>query len=121
MAGQTASFTPTGLSYARSITASTVASRQPTGLASFGPAQYLVDNSSASVLVCILFYNFAQTAADPTLTFPVDGAPPTGQRGTVILPGQSKIISVNESVDSFVAIGSAAGPTIIYVQRGEGL
>lgn len=105
------------LSYARSITAAQVNAVKPTGLAQ-GGAQWRVYNSGA---VPVLFLPFLNSAGVPVMTFPVDGAPPTGQLGTVIAPGAVEIISGFANADSFGAIGQTAGPSIIYVQRGEGI
>lgn len=113
--------------YARSITASQVNAIQPVGFAN-GGGQVKIANSSTTVQVLVGFWKHAD--GDPTLVFPVDGAPPTGQNAgnptdgqaaaTFVLPNQEKQISIPVGCDSFGAIGSAAGPTLIYVQRGDG-
>lgn len=110
--------------YALSVAAASVAARQPAGFAN-GGGQCKIKNSGANpVLVAFYKYN---GSADPTLVFPVTGAPPTGQNGNqalaaavVVLAGEVAQISIPLNADSFVAIGSAAGPAIIYVQRGDG-
>lgn len=114
--------------YARSITASQVNAIQPAGFVN-GDGQVKVYNSgSTDILVAF----WAHADGDPTLVFPVDGAPPTGQgagqpgaqksgaAATIVPKGVEKQISIPASADSFGAIGSGAGPSIIYVQRGTG-
>lgn len=109
-----------GFTYARSITASTVAARQPVGF-EIGEGTVRVTNSSATVYIAFMAYSFAVAGADPTLTFPVDGSPPVGQSVTIIGPGQTAFFDIPANADSFAAIGSAAGPSVIYVQRGAGV
>ena len=112
--------------YARSITASQVNAITPTGFANGGNQVKIANAGTLAVLVAF----WKHSDGDPTLTFPADGSPPTGQNAgapvdgvacaTLVLPGQEKQISIPLGVDSFGAIGSAAGPTLIYVQRGDG-
>lgn len=121
--------------FALSVAAASVAARQPVNFTLGGGTVRIVNTGATSVL--ITFYNFLLNgSADPTLTFPVTGAPPVAQPpvGTIVGPQTSTLLvpaaagslgSVNYldipgQCDSFVAIGSAAGPSIIYVQRGEG-
>lgn len=113
------------LVYARSIPATQANAIQPVGFAN-GGGQCSVYNSGATD-VMIAFWLHAD--GDPTLTFPVDGAPPTGQgagtpahgaSATIVPKGARIQISIPVNADSFGAIGSAAGPSIIYVQRGDG-
>jgi hypothetical protein len=104
------------LAYARSITASQVNAVQPAGFAQ-GGGYVLVFNAGPAH---VLFAAYTNANGAPTLAFPVDGAPPTGQPGTVIPAGAQEVIGIPANADSFAAIGSAAGPTLIYVQRGEG-
>lgn len=86
-----------------------------------GESTVRVTNSSATVYIAFMAYSFATTQADPTLTFPADGSPPVGQGVTIIGPGQTAFFDIPAQADSFAAIGSAAGPTVIYVQRGAGV
>jgi len=86
-----------------------------------GECSCRVFNSSTTVTIAFQAYSFAITGADPSLTFPVDGAPPTGQPVIIIAPGATAFFDIPANADSFAAIGSAAGPTIIYVQRGTGV
>lgn len=114
--------------FARSVPATQVNAIQPAGFAS-GDGQVKVYNSG-STDVMVAFW--AHADGDPTLTFPVDGAPPTGQgagqpgtqvhgaTATIVPKGVEKQISIPVTADSFGAIGSGAGPSIIYVQRGTG-
>lgn len=114
--------------FALSIGATQVDATVPVGFAG-GGGQVKISNSGATDIL-IAFYKNADTK--PTLTFPVTGAPPVGQGGqttsyadgqfcaTLVLHGTEKQISVPLACDSFSAIGSAAGPSIIYVQRGDG-
>jgi hypothetical protein len=112
------------LVYARSITASQVNAIQPVGFAN-GDGQVKVYNSG-SVDVLVAFWNHGD--GDPTLTFPVDAGPPVGSGAagksgwsvTIVPKGVEKQISIPANADSFGAIGQAAGPTLIYVQRGTG-
>ena len=109
-------FTPQGLTYARSITAAQVNAVSPTGFASGGNALRVYN--SGTVGVAVIAYQASQ--GTPTLVFPVDGAPPTGEPGTVIAPGAVEVFCIPANADSFAAIGLSAGPSIIYVQRGDG-
>lgn len=113
------------LVYALSVAATQANATTPTGFAN-GDGQVKISNSGTTT-VLVAFYKNSEGA--PTLTFPVTGSPPTGQgagnppqhtAATVVLPGQEKQISVPVTTDSFSAIGSAAGPSVIYVQRGTG-
>lgn len=114
------------LAYARSIGVATVTAVQPVGFAKGGD-QCKIYNSGA---VDVLFVAYSHSAGDPTLTFPVDGSPPVGQGigatgrndfvATIVPKGVEKQITIPATADSFAAIGQAAGPTIIYVQRGDG-
>lgn len=108
--------------YARSITASQINAIQPVGFANGGGQCKIYNSGATDVLVAF----WAHANGDPTLVFPVDGAPPTGQGAgnlttvTVVPKGVEKQISIPLSADSFGGIGSGAGPSIIYVQRGDG-
>ena len=117
------SFNPkSNLTYARSITAAQVNAVKPAGFTQ-GGREMLVYNSGA-VAVMVAAYNSTLSAGQggtPTLVFPLDGSPPIGQPGTIVPPGVAMIIGIRSDADSFAAIGQSAGPTIIYVQRGEGL
>lgn len=117
------SFNPkSNLTYARSITNAQVNAVTPTGFAQ-GGREMLVYNSGATP-VMVVAYNSKLAAGQggtPTLVFPVDGTPPTGQPGTIVPPGDIMVIGIRSDADSFAAIGLAAGPSLIYVQRGEGL
>lgn len=112
------------LVYARSVAAANVASRQPGGFAGGGPVAKVQNRGATDVL--ITFYSFATLSADPTTAFPVDGSPPVGTGGgnsqvSALVPAGGTVFvdGVGQS-DSFTAIGAAAGPSLIYVQRGEG-
>jgi hypothetical protein len=114
--------------YARSITAAQVNAVQPTDFAKGGNQVKVYNSGATDVLVAF----WAHGDGDPTLVFPVDGAPPTGQgagqpgqqksgaTATIVPKGVEKQISIPLSADSFGAVGSGAGPSIIYVQRGDG-
>lgn len=104
------------LVYARSITASQVNAVTPAGLKTGGDT-WRVYNSSSTIAVIVLPYNNAR--GTPTLVFPIDGGPPTGEPGVLVAPGQTVNITGFADSDSFAAIGSAAGPSLIYVQRGD--
>jgi hypothetical protein len=121
--------------YALSVGAAQVTARQPVNFSLGGGTVRLVNTGATAVL--ITFYNFPlNNSTDPTLTFPVTGAPPVGQptvgaiagpyTSTMLVPaaagslGSVNYLDIPGQCDSFAAIGSAAGPSIIYVQRGEG-
>ena len=103
--------------YARSITASQVNAVTPAGFAQGGISCSVYNSGPNDVL----FAAYNNAAGTPTLTFPVDAGPPVGQTGQVIPKGTRVVISIPANADSFAAIGSAAGPALIYVQRGEGM
>lgn len=117
------SFNPkSNLTYARSITAAQVNAIKPVGFTQ-GGREMLVYNSGA-VAVMVAAFNSTLAAGQggqPTMVFPADGAPPTGQPGTIVPPGGYVVIGIRSDADSFCAIGQAAGPSLIFVQRGEGL
>lgn len=105
--------------YARSITASQVNSVSPLLFAN-GGAYARVYNSGATD---ILFQAYRTGAGTPSLAFPVDAAPPvaTSPGAVVIKAGETRVFGIPADADSFAAIGSAAGPGVIYVQRGDGV
>jgi hypothetical protein len=119
--------------YALSVGVAQVNATQPVGFVTGGGTARLVNTGATAILV--VFYNFA-ISGTPVLTFPVTGAPPVGQPPIGSVPGQMfatllspaaagslgsvNYIDVPANADSFSAIGSAAGPSIFYVQRGEG-
>lgn len=105
------------LAYARSITAAQVNAVQPAGFVTGGISVLITNKGPADVL----FAAYLNANGAPTLVFPVDGAPPTGQPGTVVPAGATMVIAIPANADSFAAIGSAAGPSLIYVQRGDGV
>ena len=126
MSGGATPWYPQSLAFSRSVTAVTTLATQPTGFAQ-GGNNYRVINSGA-LPILIVFYNFTlgtpnvnTPGTNPTLVFPVDGNPPVGQVGVVIPAGADEIIQGVANADSFAAIGQAAGPTLIFVQRGEGI
>jgi|SRR6185437_4886998 len=111
-----AAWKPAGLTYARSITASQVNATTPTGFAGGGPVARVYNAGTVAVMVA--FYVNANGA--PTLAFPVDAAPPVGEPGTLVPPGTTVFVDGVAAADSFAAIGAAAGPSLIYVQKGDG-
>lgn len=117
MASTLEAFTPQGLVYARSVGATQVNAIQPVGFTQ-GEAGVIIYNSGSTDVLVVFFVN---ANGVPTLTFPVDGSPPTGQAGYMVGKGTTQTFKIPANVDSFAAIGSAAGPSIIYVQRGCGL
>lgn len=113
------------LVFALSVAATQVNATTPVGFANGGNQCSLYNSGATDVLVS--FYKNADGV--PTLTFPVTGAPPVGSGPgtgpnagacTVIPKGARIQVSIPAGCDSFAAIGSAAGPSIIYVQRGDG-
>jgi len=126
MSGGATPWQPQGLAFSRSVTAVTTLATQPVGFAQGGNSYRVINTGAVSIL--IVFYNFTlgtpgvnAAGANPTLVFPIDGNPPVGQVGVVIPPGADEIVQGVANADSFAAIGSAAGPTLIFVQRGEGI
>lgn len=111
--------------YALTVAATQTNAIQPVGFANGGNQVKILNTGTVPVLVA--FWKHAD--GDPSLTFPVTGAPPVGQGGgspvdgtvcvTVVGAGLEKQISIPLGCDSFGNIGSAAGTTII-VQRGDG-
>lgn len=105
---------PQALTYALSVTAASVPATTPAGFTAGGGTVRVVNTGATNVL--IVFGAGAQSAV-----LPVTGAPPVGQVG-VMVPAGSKgtYFDIQASADSFAAIGDGAGPSIVYVQRGEG-
>lgn len=102
------------LTYALSVGAATTPATVPTGFSSGGGVARIVNTGATNVQV--VFGVGVQTAV-----LPVTGAPPTGQAGVMVKAGSpGTYIDIPANADSFAAIGDAAGPSIIYVQRGEG-
>ena len=114
----TNAFQPTGLSYALSVGATTV-NVTPVGFNS-GSGNIQVYNSGTNP-VLVYFYPSAVSGGSVPLTFPVTGTPPAGQFGTVVAPGATLVFGISANADSLAAIGSAAGPAILYFQRGDGI
>jgi len=112
------------LVYALSVGSTVVDATVPIGFAS-GDGQCIIYNSGATDVLVAFYKN---TDGAPALTFPVTGAPPVGQGvpseqhavATVVPKGARIQVSIPLSADSFAAIGSATGPSIIYVQKGTG-
>jgi D-tyrosyl-tRNA(Tyr) deacylase len=110
--------------YALSVGSTQATATTPTSFNNGGDQAKIYNSGSTIVLVS--FYSNA--SGTPTLTFPVTGSPPTGQNAgkrpdavtTLVAPGAEKQISIPATADSFTAIGSATGPSVIYVQRGDG-
>jgi len=102
--------------YALSVGSTQVDATTPAGFNNGGNQAVVYNSGSTDVLVA--FYK--NSAGVPTLTFPTSGSPPVGESGTVVPKGARVQVSIDFNADSFAAIGSAAGPSIIYVQRGDG-
>lgn len=101
------------LAYALSVTNASVAATLPVGFVGGGGVAR-VSNSGASN-VFVVFGVGVQTAV-----LPATGAPPVGQAGFMCLKGNTTYVDIPANCDSFAAIGDAAGPSVIYVHRGEG-
>lgn len=122
----------TALTYALSVPNTQVNAQQPVGFAGGGGTVRIVNAGTTDIF--IVFFSYAQAGNTlPVLTFPVSGSPPTGQPGTFAAQqvgvmvaavgasgAQPMYVDIPATADSFSAIGGAAGPSIIYVQRGEG-
>ena len=111
--------------FALSVAATQVDATQPVGFAQGGDQLKVYNSGTTDVLVAV----YSNSAGAPTLSFPASGAPPAGVNGgggrtdivvTMVPKGAEKQISMPATADSFAAIGSAAGPSIIYLQRGDG-
>ena len=111
--------------FALSVAATHIDATQPVGFAHGGDQLKIYNSGTTDVLVAV----YSNSAGAPTLAFPVSGAPPVGVNGgsgrtdivvTMVPTGAEKQISMPATADSFAAIGSAAGPSIIYLQRGDG-
>lgn len=113
---QQSAWKPSGKTYARSITASQVNATTPAEFSGGGPVARVYNSGTVPVMVA--FYANANGA--PTLVFPVDAAPPVGEPGVVVPAGATVFVDGVASADSFAAIGQAAGPSVIYVQKGDG-
>lgn len=107
------SFKPTGLTYALSVPATTAPATLPVGFASGGSTARIVNSGTTNVFV--VFGTGAQVAV-----LPASGAPPTGQSGVMVKGSSVAYIDGVGAADSFAGIGDAAGPSIIYVQKGDG-
>lgn len=101
------------LTYALSIGAASVPATTPVGFIGGGSVARIVNSGATNVQV--VFGVGAQTAV-----LPVTGAPPTGQGGVLVRANSVTYFDLPANADSFAAIADAAGPSIIYVQRGEG-
>lgn len=97
--------------FALSVTAANSQATAPAGFAQGGAAAQIY-NSGAN-LVQIVFGVGAQVAVLPT-----PGAPTAGY---TIAPGALLVVGIPANADSFAAIGSAAGPAVVYVTRGDGV
>lgn len=89
-------------------TAASVSVALPAG----GPVLEIVNTSATLYVFCIAGIG-AQTAAIPASTAAGPGwaVPPLGRTR----------IRIPQNFDTFAAIGSGAGPTAVFVNRGDGL
>jgi hypothetical protein len=117
MSSSNTAFQPQGLSYALSVAATQANATTPVGFTAGGNAMQIYNSGTNPV--CVIAYQ--NSLGVPTLVFPVTGAPPVGEPGTVVAPGATIVFQIPANADSFSAIGLVAGPSIIYVQRGEGI
>jgi hypothetical protein len=72
--------------------------------------------NSGATQVCVVTAPYASTAATPTLVFPAAGTPTVPN--SFMLPAnmtQPRVVAVPANGFSVSAIGSAAGPSIIYI------
>lgn len=97
--------------YALSVVGTNTQLTTPPGFTSGGAACRIYN--AGTVAVQIVFGVGAQTAA---LSVPGTPAP-----GYIIAPGAVEIVSIPANADSFAAIGTGAGPSVVYVTRGDGL
>jgi hypothetical protein len=100
-----------GLTYVLSVTASNSQATLPTGFASGGLSARIFNFGAAAVQ--IVFGIGAQVAVLSTAGTP--------QPGYVIAPNAVEVVGIPATCDSFAAIGTAAGPSVVYVTRGDGL
>ena len=89
----------------------------PVGFIGGGSVARIVNSGPATDAdVFVVFGTGAQTAV-----FPVTGAPPVGQGpGVLAKANATTYYDLPAQADSFAAIALAAGPSTIYVTRGEG-
>lgn len=113
MASYSSSWRPTGATYALSVAAASVAATTPAGFANGGSTVRVVNAGATNVFM--VFGSGAQTAV-----LPVTGAPPVGVSGVMCPAGKTSYFDIPQSADSYAAIGDGAGPSLVYVQRGEG-
>jgi hypothetical protein len=68
--------------------------------------------------VCVVVAPYAATPATPTLVFPVDGTP-TVPNSFMLPHGMvtPRVVAIPANGFSVSAIGSAAGPSIIYITQ----
>lgn len=97
--------------FALSVAATNSQATLPAGFTQGGAAAQIY-NSGANA-VHIVFGVGAQVAV-----LPVPGTP---QPGYTIAPGATMVVGIPANADSFAAIGTAAGPSVVYVTRGDGL
>lgn len=99
------------LTFALSVTGSNSQATTPAGFTQGGAVAQIYN--SGSVTVQVVFGVGAQTAA-----LPVPGTPAAGY---IIAPGALMCVGIPANADSFAAIGAGAGPSVIYVTRGDGV
>lgn len=99
------------LTYALSVSNANSQATTPTGFTQGGAAVQIYNSGATDVQV--VFGVGAQTAV-----FPTPGSP---QAGYTIPSKAVIVVAIPANSDSFAAIGSAAGPSIIYVTRGDGV
>lgn len=97
--------------YSLSVVGTNTQSTAPPGFSSGGGACRIYN--SGTVAVQVVFGLGAQIAV-----LSVPGSPSAGY---VIAPGAVEIVGIPANSDSFAAIGAGAGPSVIYVTRGDGI
>lgn len=97
--------------YSLSVTGANTQATALAGFSSGGGACRIYN--SGTVAVQVVFGVGAQIAA-----LSVPGTPAAGY---VIAPGAVEIVGIPANSDSFAAIGAGAGPSVVYVTRGDGL
>lgn len=118
MAGTTNVIKPAGPTYALSVTATQHAAVAIT--ASTADADGAAFINTGTTVICVAVYPLSSTGAAqaPALVFPVDGTPTVPV--SFILPAgmiEPKFVAVPMGNNGFsvTAIGSGAGPSIVYV------
>lgn len=109
MAGQNTSFGPLGAPLSLSVGVASVNGILP----GVGGDAAMVSNPSTTVQVAVKFSTPDQTPSPPVAAF-------NDANSIIINPNEARVVSMPIGSTQCAAIGSAAGPTALLVQRGSG-